>query len=113
MTCNECPEKETCRLLGSEFKCPRAPGREVPFSILGDNFLDRTEISTDIFCSSPDHFFKREIRAHVALSDLTVKEILAVHALASTDYPFSILEVSEALGISKARLYYLRSKIKI
>ena len=114
--CETCPEIDVCKLLGE--KCPRIIGREIPFSDLApvSDLAPEIEMyakpSSEIFCGSPDHTFKREARVKAATSTLDVKSIAAITLLASTDYPFSILEVSEITGLSERQIYYLRAKIK-
>lgn len=111
MNCQLCPEKQACDLLGDNFECPYSFSKEIPFSQLKGDILN-LESTGVVFCGSPDHRFKREIREKVALSNLNVKSIAAVTLLSSTDYPFSILEVKEITGLSERQLFYLKSKVK-
>lgn len=114
MECSTCSEEKSCKIIG-DGKCPRAIGREIPFSVLSsaDNIVDIAQPSSAIFCSSPDHSFKRSARAKVAISGLNLESIAALTLLSSTDYPFSILEVSEVVGLSERQLYYLKTKVRI
>lgn len=111
--CRSCPDQPACSLL-EDSKCPRSMGREIPFSTLStaSNFCDLAQPSSAIFCSSPDHCFKRSVREKVANSDLGLKSIAALTLLGSTDYPFSILEVGEVVGLSRRQLFYLKKKMK-
>ncbi|MDD5007230.1 MAG: hypothetical protein PHU49_03630 [Syntrophorhabdaceae bacterium] len=111
--CETCPEAETCKLLGVDTKhCPRNSGREIPLSDL-TTVITIDEISDtagSIFCSSPDHGFKRQARAKIPSLNLPLEKETALMLMACTDREYTFDEVSEVCHVPFRQLLYLSEK---